>query len=82
VCEREGVARMGADRACSICASRGGAQPIMVACLHPPLETVLVSYSAHFDPIWKFAVYIRDSLTPPLLNPQRNTKIPTFHMGG
>jgi hypothetical protein len=51
-CERErgGVARMGVGGVCSIYASRGGVRPIMVAHLHPPLETISVSYSAHFDP--------------------------------
>jgi hypothetical protein len=40
---------MGVGGVCSLCASRG-ARPIMVAYLHPSLETVSVSYSAHFDP--------------------------------
>jgi hypothetical protein len=64
-CERErgGVARMGVGGVCSIYVSRGGVRPIMVAHLHPPLETVSVSYSAHFDPILRFAVSVGDSIT-------------------
>jgi hypothetical protein len=56
-----GSVRMGVGRASSICTLLG-VQPIMIVCLYPPLEIILVSYSVYFNLILRFEVYIGDIL--------------------